>query len=83
MVLDLTSALMYALHFVSPLILGWFFWHTLNERRTFYVCVYAFTVLNVMALITFMVYPAAPPWYVYSTASASRRMPCSTLPARW
>jgi len=27
--------------------------------------IYALTVLNVMALITFMVYPAAPPWYVY------------------
>ena len=64
-VFDLASALAYALHFVSPLMLGWFFWHTLNERRTYYICVYAFTVLNVMALITFMVYPAAPPWYVY------------------
>jgi hypothetical protein len=64
-VLDLTSAFMYALHFVSPLILGWFFWNTLNERRTFYIFIYALTVLNVMALITFMVYPAAPPWYVF------------------
>jgi hypothetical protein len=62
---DLASALIYALHFVAPLVLGWFFWHTLNERRTFYIYVYALTVLNVMALVTFMIYPAAPPWYVY------------------
>ena len=64
-VFDLLSALMYALHFVSPLILGWFFWYTLNERRAFYLCVYTFTALNVMALITFMVFPVAPPWYVF------------------
>jgi inositol phosphorylceramide synthase catalytic subunit len=62
---DLASALMYALHFIAPLILGWFFWQTLNERRTFYLYVVTFTVLNVMALVTFMVYPVAPPWYVY------------------
>jgi len=37
----------------------------LNERRTFYIFIYALTVLNVMALITFMVYPAAPPWYYH------------------
>ena len=65
LVFDLTSALLYALHFVAPLVVGWFFWHTLNERRTFYLFVYALTVLNVMALVTFMLYPAAPPWYVY------------------
>jgi hypothetical protein len=62
---DLLSSLLYILHFISPLILGWFFWHTLNERRTFYVYVYTFTVLNVMALVTFMIYPAAPPWYIF------------------
>ena len=64
-VFDLLSALIYALHFISPLILGWFLWYTLNERRTFYICVYTFTALNVMALITFMIYPVAPPWYVF------------------
>ena len=65
MLFDLASALIYALHFITPLVLGWFFWHTLNERRTFYRYVYALTVLNVMALVTFMIYPVAPPWYVY------------------
>ena len=65
LVFDLASALIYALHFISPLILGWFFWHTLNERRTYVLYVSTFTVLNLMALVTFMVYPAAPPWYVY------------------
>lgn len=62
--LDVGSALTYGLHFVAPLLLGWLFWHTLDERRTFYLFVSSFTLLNVAALITFMVYPAAPPWYV-------------------
>lgn len=63
--LDVTSALAYALHFVAPVLVGWLFWHTLSERRNFYLYVYTFTVLNVMAVVTFMIYPAAPPWYVY------------------
>lgn len=63
--LDVGSALLYTLHFVTPLLTGWFLWHTLNERRSFYLFAYAFTILNVMALVTFMVYPAAPPWYVF------------------
>lgn len=62
--LDVFSAGFYVLHFIAPLLLGWFFWHTLNERRNYYVYVYTFTVLNIMALITFMMLPAAPPWYV-------------------
>lgn len=63
--MDLYSTAMYLLHFIAPLLLGWFFWHTLNERRTYYLFVYTFTVLNVMALITFMIFPSAPPWYIY------------------
>ncbi len=62
--LDVFSTSFYVLHFITPLLLGWFLWHTLNERRNYYLYVYSFTVLNIMALITFMVLPAAPPWYV-------------------
>ena len=63
--LDVMGANFYTLHFGAPLILGWIFWHTTNDRRIFYHFVYTLTILNIMALITFMLYPAAPPWYVY------------------
>jgi len=63
--LDIMGANFYTFHFSAPLILGWIFWHTTSDRRTFYHFVYTLTVLNIMALVTFMLYPVAPPWYVY------------------
>jgi hypothetical protein len=56
----------YTAHFALPLLLGWVFWHTTNDRPMFYKFVYTLTVLNILALVTFMLYPAAPPWYVYN-----------------
>lgn len=64
-VVNLLSANLYTLHFAAPLLLGWIFWHTVDDRKTFYRMIYTLTVLNVMALATFMLYPVAPPWYVY------------------
>lgn len=63
-VLDFMSGLVYGMHFISPLLVGWLFWHTLNERRSFYLFVTSLTLMNAAALATFMLYPAAPPWYV-------------------
>jgi len=64
-ILDIMGANFYTLHFGAPLIIGWIFWHTTSDRPLFYHFVYTLTLLNIMALITFMLYPAAPPWYVY------------------
>ena len=33
--MDIYSTAMYLLHFIAPLLLVWFFWHALNERRTY------------------------------------------------
>jgi hypothetical protein len=63
--IDVLAANFYTAHFAVPLLLGWVFWHTTNDRPMFYKFVYTLTVLNVLALLTFMAYPAAPPWYVY------------------
>ena len=62
---DVGATGIYVFHFLSPLLLGWFFWHTLKERRNFYFFVCTLTVLNILALLTFMLLPSAPPWYVY------------------
>jgi membrane-associated phospholipid phosphatase len=62
--LDLLSANMYTLHFGAPLVFMWILWHTVDDRRTFYRFIYTLTVLNLSGLATFMLYPAAPPWYV-------------------
>ena len=63
--LDIMGANFYTFHFGAPLILGWIFWHTTSDRPLFYHFIYTITVLNIMALATFMIYPVAPPWYVY------------------
>lgn len=64
--LDASGGLFYTLHFGLPIILGWVFWHTTNDRKMFYTFVWTMTLLNFSALTTFILYPAAPPWYVYS-----------------
>jgi hypothetical protein len=64
-ILDVLGANFYTLHFSAPLVLGWIFWHTKADRPIFYHFIYTITLLNIMALVTFMLYPAAPPWYVY------------------
>lgn len=63
-ILDVMSGLFYTLHFGLPLILGWIFWHTTDDRKMFYRFIWTMTLLNFSALATFMIYPAAPPWYV-------------------
>ena len=65
-IFDASGGLFYTLHFGLPLILGWVFWHTTDDRKMFYRFVWTMTLLNFSALATFMIYPAAPPWYVYS-----------------
>ena len=57
------SAFFYLLHFVAPMVLMWLFWRTEKDRKMFYRFTYTITVLNIMALMTFFLYPAAPPWY--------------------
>jgi hypothetical protein len=64
--LDASGGLFYTLHFGLPLLLGWAIWHTSDDRKMFYCFVWTMTLLNFSALATFMIYPAAPPWYVYS-----------------
>ena len=65
-ILDASGGLFYTLHFAMPLILGWAIWHLSDDRKMFYCFVWTMTLLNFSALATFMIYPAAPPWYVYS-----------------
>lgn len=62
--IDLIFANLYSFHFGAPLIAGWILWETTGDRKMYYRFVYTLTVLNIMALATFYIYPAAPPWYV-------------------
>jgi inositol phosphorylceramide synthase catalytic subunit len=64
--MDASGGLFYTLHFGLPILIGWIFWHTTDDRKMFYCFVWTMTLLNFAALATFMLYPTAPPWYVYN-----------------
>jgi formylglycine-generating enzyme required for sulfatase activity len=63
-VLDGLASTCYALHMAAPLLLAWVLWHTVKDRPMFYRFVIAFTVTTWAAYATYLLYPAAPPWYV-------------------
>jgi len=63
-IFDLLAADLYTIHFAVPLLAGWVLWHTTNDRAMYYRFAYTMTILNIMALTTFFLFPAAPPWYV-------------------
>ena len=64
-ILDVMGAIFYILHFWAPLILGWIIWHVRSDRPLFYRFIYTLGIVSIMGIVTFILYPAAPPWYVY------------------
>lgn len=58
--LDFLSAIFYFLHFALPLAFGYILW--LINRSYFKQFVIAILLLSYSAWITFLIYPAAPPW---------------------
>jgi hypothetical protein len=61
--MDLILATVYTAHFVAPVILMAALWWKRRDRRRFWEFSCTLGVLNYMALATFYLYPAAPPWY--------------------
>lgn len=57
---DIFAAIMYMLHFVAPLLAGFILW--LTHRPLFYKYTVAFALVAVAGYITWIVYPAVPPW---------------------
>jgi hypothetical protein len=61
--IDFILALAYIAHFIAPAILMAILWWKRKDRRRFWEFSCTLNVLNYMALATFYLYPAAPPWY--------------------
>jgi membrane-associated phospholipid phosphatase len=57
---DYVSATIYIMHFITPMLVGFLFW--LIDRKLFREYAVAFLVLSYAGLITFILYPAMPPW---------------------
>jgi membrane-associated phospholipid phosphatase len=60
-VLDYMGAFFYSIHFFAPTIFAFFLWRTVPKNYSKYTI--ALVILTYSALITFLVYPVAPPWY--------------------
>ena len=60
-VLDYLGAFFYSIHFFAPTIFAFLLWRT--APRYYYKYTAALAVLTYCALITFLVFPVAPPWY--------------------
>jgi hypothetical protein len=75
--LDAVTAVTYSLHMVIPVGLSFLFWK--QDRDLARQFSWAFFVANVMAFITYVALPVAPPWYVeqYGLTPANWSVPAS------
>jgi hypothetical protein len=60
--LDVVTALTYSLHVVVPLVFAVIVW--VKDRPLFQRFAWAFFLANIMAFVTYIALPVAPPWYV-------------------
>lgn len=58
---DIGATVIYFLHFPLPLAFAFFLW--LKNKQHYYKFVIALLVLSFGGFITFLLFPAAPPWY--------------------
>src|SRR3990170_6327445 len=58
---DYLGAFFYSLHFIVPIAFGFILWRYSPENYRKYSA--AFLLCTYSALITFLVYPSAPPWF--------------------
>lgn len=59
--LDYIGAFFYSIHFFAPTIFAFLLWRT--APKCYYKYAAGLAVLTYSALITFLVFPVAPPWY--------------------
>ena len=70
---DYVSAFAYISHFVMPMTVGFLFW--LVDRKIFKEYAIAFLVLSYAGLITFILFPAMPPWMASDMGYITTKIP--------
>ncbi|OGY24624.1 MAG: hypothetical protein A2126_04285 [Candidatus Woykebacteria bacterium GWB1_45_5] len=58
---DIAATIIYFLHFPLPLIFAFYLW--LKYKSQYYRFIIALLILSFSGFITFLLFPAAPPWY--------------------
>jgi hypothetical protein len=57
---DYIAVILYMSHFIMPMMIGFIFWVT--ERQYFKKFMTALIILSYKAFLTYLIYPAMPPW---------------------
>jgi membrane-associated phospholipid phosphatase len=63
--LDYVGAVFYGIYFFVPTVFAYVVWR--KSPKNYWKYIVAFGVLTYSALITFLFYPVAPPWYQFSS----------------
>lgn len=63
---DIAAVIIDFLHFPLPLVVAFYFW--LQDKKAYWKFIIALLVLSFSGFLTYLVYPAAPPWYAASKA---------------
>ncbi|MHA2249096.1 MAG: phosphatase PAP2 family protein [Candidatus Kariarchaeaceae archaeon] len=66
MVLDLVTAVFYMSHLIAPIIFGILLYRNYRTNVEFKRFVFTFIGVSYAGLVTFLLFPAAPPWYVWN-----------------
>lgn len=59
--LDPIASIIYMSHFVNPVVMAITLWY--RKREWYWPFVFSLVVLSYMAFVTFLLFPAAPPWW--------------------
>jgi hypothetical protein len=63
---DIGAVIIDFLHFPLPLAVAFYFW--MKDKKAYWRFVFALLVLSFSAFLTYLFYPAAPPWYASQKA---------------
>lgn len=58
------SAIFYTFHVAAPLFVGVLIFYVSKDEETFREYTYSFLLTTYLALLTFFLFPVAPPWYI-------------------
>lgn len=77
--IDILSVVVYSLHFLLPLGAGFVLW--MVNRQLYYKYAIAFVAAAVLGFVTYIVYPAVPPWMATNYAAhCVGNISCYNLP---
>jgi membrane-associated phospholipid phosphatase len=66
---DLLAMFFYFMHFPLPIVVGFIFW--VRSRTHYRRFIAALLLMAVLAFITYLFWPSAPPWYQFQASAAS------------